>query len=637
MTADDTAIRPRPVGIWSEVPVGAGPTYRRGSVPLPIVVAVAALGPCVRAGALLGGSDAAIVLLGAVLGVGIVRGGSVHRLPSWRRLLGPAVAAAVTVPFVGALIGGWLTAGVVTAVWALTGTAPLASLPDSDDGARVTAVAAAVVTTVLGRTGSPRLVITLTVGALLVVAWNALRPGRLRLLVGRVERWVGTALTRGGFALVGIPLVVVPYLADRLLVTDPLERRHQRPSNWRRVPTGDRVADEPWRRETRSATSGRQRTRRRVSTALATLALAGLVAGAVVLADDARKLGTNDTSPGNADAHRNTDPDTVPAALADAPWYPEYLQDISWLWSTAISWDPLAPVRLRDVTTRHINIVDGARRSWRAPDCDCRRIDVWIYGGSTAFGLGQRDEHTFASELARDAWKDGIALDVSNRGVVGDTHWEEAQRFAWDVATLDPPDLVVFFDGINDRQALDRMTTDTRQPVGLVKEDFWTNYLATMSSSSMDGRWAPAGDAGAPGPPGASVPVTEPLRLDTAKARGAMVAKRYEQSRSLSRDTAATHHIPVVWMWQPSIDHRPRIDGEPEPAGREFAREIDDAAVADMGSDVVSLVDAFDGERRPLFWDQYHTNELGAALTAEEAYPSIGPLARRILREADDR
>jgi lysophospholipase L1-like esterase len=245
-----------------------------------------------------------------------------------------------------------------------------------------------------------------------------------------------------------------------------------------------------------------------------------------------------------------------------------------------------------------------------------------MYGGSTTFGLGQRDDHTIASELARRAWASGIALDIDNRGVVGDTHWEEAERLAWDVATLGPPDLVVFLDGINEMQASTRLKGETRQPVGLVKEDFWANYLATAQGMGMDGRWAPT-PASEGGPPGASVPATIPLAAESAEDLGRLIARRFELARHISSDVGRANDVPIVWFWQPSIDSRPPMSGEPVADGREWASQRYRAAADAIGTDVHDISGALDAVDEPLYWDSYHTNEKGAQLTAEAMFDDL--------------
>ena len=73
-----------------------------------------------------------------------------------------------------------------------------------------------------------------------------------------------------------------------------------------------------------------------------------------------------------------------------------------------------------------------------------------MYGGSTTYGLNQRDDHTIASELARVAHEHGVTIDIDNRGALGHLHWMEAERFAWDLTIEAPPDMVIFYDGVNE-------------------------------------------------------------------------------------------------------------------------------------------------------------------------------------------
>ncbi len=317
----------------------------------------------------------------------------------------------------------------------------------------------------------------------------------------------------------------------------------------------------------------------------------------------------------------------VPAAYEGAEWYPEYFEDINWVWSTSVAFDPLSPLRVRDVRTRHVNVVDGRRVTWAPPACEgCRRLRVWVYGGSTTFGLGQRDEHTIPSELARVAWEQGVVLDVDNRGVPGDAHWEEAQRFAWDLANEAPPDLVVFYDGVNEIRSLEFVTDGPARPVSFVKENFWRQYLGLTGESgaalaeSLVGR-RPGGT-----PPGGSiVPVPAAPELD-ATGWGELAVARFERSRATSSVLADGYGVPVVYLWQPALEHRPApVEGEPALPGRVFAVDRARAARAALSGEVVDLSRALDSVDRPVFYDSNHTNELGARVVAEQMYRAVAP------------
>ena len=87
---------------------------------------------------------------------------------------------------------------------------------------------------------------------------------------------------------------------------------------------------------------------------------------------------------------------------------------------------------------------------------------------------------------------------------------------------------------------------------------------------------------------------------------------------------ARANGIPVVWFWQPAIEFRPETRGDPEVDGRAFGVAVAQAAVDALAPDVVDITHALDGSNEPLYWDNYHTNELGAMLTAQAMYRHLG-------------
>lgn len=607
---------------WAELGVTAATAVddrRRSPGHLLLVFLVVAPVVMVRSSAALAGSRwllMAPVVLTATL--------ALRALPAsaWPARAGVALAAgAGAVPLAGRAGGIWVAVTLVAAAWSLLGIAPVPGLRAPPSAAGAAPVAIAAVTFVRVGSSTSASVLLVPAAAMVVVALvGAVAGARLMTVVDGFARWVGAATSRALFMAIAVPFVLMPWLVHRVLRVDPLEQPRPEGSSWLDR-SGEPVRPEAlWRRDAAALALPAGSLARRL---LAAVVLAGAFGAVLVPATIAIRDRDRGRSAAGGGAHSNTDPNAVPAALADAEWYPEYQQDIAWLWQTGVAWDPLAPVRLRDVHTRHVNIVDGARTSWRPPACDCRRLRVWLYGGSTTFGLGQRDAHTTASALARRAWADGIAVDVVNRGVVGDTHWEEAQRLAWDLATLEPPDLVVFLDGINDTQAVDRLTGETRQPLSFVKADFWKNFLDTGGAASMDSRWAPGSTDGGNPPPGAAKVEVPPVAKQTPDQLGALVSGRYETARRVSAALGRADSVPIEWFWQPSIDSRPAVDGEPPPAGRAYADEVDQVAIAGLGPEVHNVTGALDGIDEPLYWDQYHTNERGATLVASAMYAEL--------------
>ncbi|MFM7069638.1 MAG: hypothetical protein ACKOYM_09280 [Actinomycetes bacterium] len=166
-----------------------------------------------------------------------------------------------------------------------------------------------------------------------------------------------------------------------------------------------------------------------------------------------------------------------PAAYADASWYPKFLADSEYAAKWLGTYNTVGAFRLVDNEIEGASIQNGVRASWIPPSCgSCPRLRVWMYGSSSLFGAGQRDDHTIPSELAKLAWADGIALEVVNRGLSGDQHWQEANRFSWDLSREPAPDLVVFYDGVSDVNGAlwlnDQQLGDIREPLETLTEEF---------------------------------------------------------------------------------------------------------------------------------------------------------------------
>lgn len=399
-------------------------------------------------------------------------------------------------------------------------------------------------------------------------------------------RWVSRLVT----ALVGLIIVLIPWLAHRLFRVDPLAAPVGDRSHW--IPRNRRpdVMRSPFRAEPASVLAPRHRRLRRV------VAVPALM---IVLVGTTGWLLTRLTA------------EAQPAAVADLPWWTEYRRTTKWFLDRGF--DPIDRPRIRDFRSPMLNVSDGMRRTWRPPACSCQRFTVWMYGGSTTFGMGQRDDHTIASELAKLAWADGIALDVDNRGVPGDVHWVESQSFAWDVSDDLSPDLVLFYDGANDIGAATR-NLSTTQPVDPPMAD--AQQLFQRLSSPFDFLAGPAPD-GAELLPTTTLPARQPRQL------GESAAATYARGQQVSERTAAAHGIRAHWLWQPTLASRDPVRGEPVQPSPKWASSVMAGALSRLPRVVTDLTGAFDGVEEPVYFDSVHTNEFGASIIARDVYEVI--------------
>jgi len=104
----------------------------------------------------------------------------------------------------------------------------------------------------------------------------------------------------------------------------------------------------------------------------------------------------------------------------DAPWVAGLYDENAR--SAHLRWESYAYWRRAPFTGAYINVdAHGHRRTWRAPAAPgaTAPLRVFVFGGSTVWGTGVRDDHTVPSELARYLGEHGVVADVENFGETG--------------------------------------------------------------------------------------------------------------------------------------------------------------------------------------------------------------------------
>lgn len=306
--------------------------------------------------------------------------------------------------------------------------------------------------------------------------------------------------------------------------------------------------------------------------------------------------------------------DPMPAAYTDAAWYPAFREDLAWVMDERVAWRPMTVHRVLDVETRTVNVRDRRRVTWTAPECDgCRRVEVWMYGGGGAFGLGQRDDHTIASELARIAADDGVQLVVQNRGVPGMLHWRNSTRLAWDLTQDPPPDVVVFYEGADE---VESELALKRRGLG--------NVLAPFEPFISDLYDEVANLASAPSAPPEGVEfIGWPRVDDLERPPGRLAVERYERSRTMSRTTAAAAGLPVRYYWQPTRYGGAAPLSQEGEHGSEERRAAFRGASEALPDDVVDLSDALAGRDGQFFSDDVNHNEKAARVIAAAMWEDL--------------
>ncbi len=328
------------------------------------------------------------------------------------------------------------------------------------------------------------------------------------------------------------------------------------------------------------------------------------------------------------------DPRVRAEALADAPWVDRYFAEMEAL---DFVYEPFIGARERPVRGRYITTSDGVRESYQPPGAEGDdALEVWFFGGSTMWGEGQRDLHTIPSEVARIAERAGTTVRAVNFGARGYTAFQEFLVFEQALARRGPPDVAVFYHGINEFfSQVESADNLSQQPsmfqLSVLRDAFALapslpgqrppheptvalDYAETSALNKLlrglqglvSERSASADDAYFDPPPEVVAQA-----LDNAE-------QIYRRSLELIRFMARTHDVPALLFWQP---HTP-------PSEAQSYYDLGDR-VAGEGIDIS---DAFENVAEPIFIDGAHTNELGARVAAAAIWEHLGPAVREVQR-----
>lgn len=138
---------------------------------------------------------------------------------------------------------------------------------------------------------------------------------------------------------------------------------------------------------------------------------------------------------------------------ADAAWWRDFQAERD---SLRFEWEPYSYSRMQPTTGEYLNVDSAGRRV--TPDAegavDGSPLRVFFLGGSTTLGFADRDAHTRPAVTARLLAEAGFRPEVTNFGQLGWVSAQEAVALAFALRAGDIPDVVVFWDGLNDMNSM---------------------------------------------------------------------------------------------------------------------------------------------------------------------------------------
>jgi hypothetical protein len=458
----------------------------------------------------------------------------------------------------------------------------------------------------LGHEAAAAVVVLVVVGFLQLARVDPGRARRLDQSIARAAAGLARVVGAAALAVVwGLLFVPVAALA-RLVRVDPLQSRPR----WADRATAGAEAEDPFAPEPR-AERGFSRTQRvatSVPLVVGWLTIALVANYAIGWAYD--EVTDSHEVPSEVALAPSDDPANLldRPALQDAPWAAAHLEGF-----TAIEYEywPFLLQRMADGTYGDLHVEDHHRVTYEPGDLPADAPELWVLGGSTAFGLGQRDEHTVASELARRAEAAGIDLRVRNLSNPAYTSYQEWIRFEQALAEPGRPALAVFLDGTGDLEVQREHPSSDPTHFNRVRVD-WTvtgrvedvTGLRDLDDRYLDDSLLGRLWDGVSGLVGAQPAAAQegPSIADNAADLGA-------RARLLVEHLAERDGVPVLFV------------REPEPVGGP-TRSAYRSVTAAIDEPVVDLSGLLAG-REDLYLDWIHVNEEGAALIADALWPEV--------------
>jgi hypothetical protein len=290
------------------------------------------------------------------------------------------------------------------------------------------------------------------------------------------------------------------------------------------------------------------------------------------------------------------------------------------------------------------------RRSWElpvAPD-GTKPVEVAFFGGSTMEGAYQRDDFTIPSDIAKEAFAHHVSIRVTNYAQQGYGSWQELEQLEELLTAGYRPNIVVFYDGINDLYA--QASNGTSETPTYINADVFQQAISRTSATSNSGPSlqtqlydsysnhslmlrlaASLGLVSTSQTTSGGVPSSgwnTDQSIPTALTRARTAVSLHARAIDILEALAQRYRFKALSFWQPYLYTKKVVPGEQAAAGllqenptawRAMATE----SIAGIRQPTINLTQALNATSQPVMIDFMHTNELGASLVAHAMYPYL--------------
>lgn len=322
--------------------------------------------------------------------------------------------------------------------------------------------------------------------------------------------------------------------------------------------------------------------------------------------------------------------------FAGAEWAPEFWKEEAVRQQRVRTY---VPFRLWGVTEWHSKYINNdliagefSRRTVNSSDCAlANTVSVWTFGGSTMYGSGVPDWATIPSYLSHDLNTLGQScVVVSNFGVEGYVTDQELILLEERLRAGGHPDIVIFYDGLNDSMA--QCPPGPPTPHGAyatIKSRVEGSLSARLDFLKKSYTVLLAGELLAH----FRHPHSMTTQASETQPRIARVMSKYEGNVRLARALADSYRFKLYSFWQPLVTygHKPLVPFEQRIARADASNNPADNACLQMMTETFSeaerrsardanfvfLGDVFDSTKDPTYIDQGHLGPRGNEVVAQ--------------------
>jgi lysophospholipase L1-like esterase len=243
-----------------------------------------------------------------------------------------------------------------------------------------------------------------------------------------------------------------------------------------------------------------------------------------------------------------------------------------------------------------------------------------MFGGSTMWGYGARDEYTIPSQLANYLDSEDKSFKIQNLGQLGYISTQSVIRLFLEIQRNNMPDIVIFYDGVNDvfaKYAEKAGMNHSRFKVErILSRPSWVNLFEDYIESSPFLNLVRSAFPLLRESKGSSGISREELELCAEET-----IDEYLANVTLVQKLAKAYNFQAFFLWQPIIFFKETLTPfEKTELNNTMGRRLEDlkflykrtdSLLNENSSDVINLSHLFQKNDKLIFLDPWHVNESG--------------------------